>query len=245
MRQILVSLLCVTCFALSNAIALNQEQSEKIITKLESIIPDLKVDAISPSPIAGIYQVRSKTEIFFVTEQGDYLFYGSLLDLNKDKSIWDITEMQRRKVRLKLLAAVDPTSMIIFSPKTEKIGTVTVFTDIDCGYCQKLHGEIEALTEAGVEIRYLAFPRSGVGTESFDKSVSVWCADDPKDMITLAKKGQAIPEKSCENNPVAQQFTLGKDLGVRGTPTLVFDDGRLLSSYVPAVQLIKLVEGIR
>ena len=126
--------------------------------------------------------------------------------------------------------------MIVFGPEEAK-AFVYVFTDVDCYYCQKLHQEVPALKELGVEIRYLAYPRAGVGSPSYRKIASAWCAEDPNISLTALKAGEQIPDNVCENNPVAEQYMLGGQLGVSGTPALVTESGKLLPGYMPADKL--------
>jgi len=143
---------------------------------------------------------------------------------------------------LKLIAGLDETKMIVFSPEEVKY-TVTVFTDIDCPYCRKLHDEMEAYNKLGISIRYLAYPRAGVGSKSYDKIVAAWCSKDPKAAITLAKAGKEIKKEleDC-NDPVREHMDLVRVLGVTGTPALIFEDGTLVPGYVPAQRLITMLE---
>ena len=128
--------------------------------------------------------------------------------------------------------------MIVFAPKQSK-AHVYVFTDVDCYYCQKLHQEVPALEALGIEVRYLAYPRAGIGSDSYQKIASAWCADDPQDSLTILKAGGDIPSNVCEDNPIAQQFALGSDLGVKGTPALITEAGVLLPGYMPADKLAR------
>ena len=118
--------------------------------------------------------------------------------------------------------------------------TVTVFTDIDCGYCRKMHSQMAAYNKEGIKIRYLMFPREGVNSDSFNKAVAVWCADDRQDAMTKAKRGEEIARKTCDN-PVEAQFELGQKLGVRGTPSMILEDGEMIPGYVPPTQLAQLL----
>jgi len=111
-----------------------------------------------------------------------------------------------------------------------------VFTDIDCGYCRKLHGEIDQFNAKGITVRYLAFPRSGIGAPSYNKAVSVWCDKDPQAAMTRAKNGETLPKADCDN-PVKEQYELGQLIGVQGTPAIIMEDGALLPGYVPAAKL--------
>jgi len=130
-------------------------------------------------------------------------------------------------------------NMIIFPAKNSK-HTISVFTDIDCGYCRKLHNEIDQYNAKGITVRYLAFPRAGIGSPSYDKAVSVWCEKDRQAAMTRSKSGETLPKASCKN-PVAEEYELGQLLGVNGTPALVLDNGSLLPGYVPANRLVRVL----
>ena len=129
--------------------------------------------------------------------------------------------------------------MIVFSPVGTLKGTVTVFTDVDCFYCQKLHKEVPELNRLGIKVRYLAYPRAGLDSESYRKIATAWCAENPQDAITRLKARESLPENVCSQNPVAAHFQLGQQVGVTGTPALLLDDGTLVSGYMPAQQLVE------
>jgi thiol:disulfide interchange protein DsbC len=210
------------------------EQSvEKVVrASLSNAIPAAAIDQISPSPVDGISEVLVGMNVFYVSNDGKYVFEGKLIDLD---TRMDLTEQRLGKVRLQTLAGVDEDSMIVF-PAEKSRHTITVFTDIDCGYCRKLHNEISDYNAQGITVRYLSFPRSGPNTPSFNKAVSVWCADDRNAALTNAKAGKQLPEKDCKN-PVQDQFDLGMEMGVAGTPAILMENGALLPGYVPAKRL--------
>jgi thiol:disulfide interchange protein DsbC len=146
----------------------------------------------------------------------------------------------RNDTRRKAIEGVGEENMIVFSPQDPK-HTVTVFTDIDCGYCRKLHREIDSYENAGIKVRYLLFPRSGVDSPSYDKAVSVWCSEDRAKALTEAKQGKAVDKKECDN-PVREDIELGHSLGVTGTPTIVLENGRVVPGYVPAASLKRMLD---
>jgi len=206
---------------------------------LKKIIPGQTPDVIEETPYKGLYEVVYGSDIFYISEDGRYLFQGDMVDLKTQENL---TEGRRTKGRLKLMESATLDSKIRFIPekvKTEHV--VDVFTDVDCFYCQKLHSEMASYLEQGIEIRYLAFPRAGIGSHSYDKIVSVWCANDQQSEMTLAKNKQKPRERKCEN-PVKEHLALGRQVGVTGTPALVFEDGTLLPGYVPAAQLKKMLD---
>ena len=204
---------------------------------LQSLLPEFKADKISPSPIKGVSEVLIGPRLFYVTNDGKYLFQGSLIEI---ASRTDVSEERRKSIRLDAVNAIGEDNMIIF-PASKPRHTITVFTDIDCGYCRKLHKEIDQFNERGITVRYLMFPRSGVNTPSYYKAVSVWCEDDRNAALTDSKAGKTLPKASCDN-PVKAHMDLGRLLGVKGTPAIVLDDGELLPGYVPAVKLAKVLD---
>ncbi len=208
-----------------------------IVKAMKSIVPDFKADKISPSPIKGISEILIGPQLFYVTNDGKYLFQGSLIDI---KSRTDISEERRKSIRLDAVNAMGEDKMIIF-PASKPRHTITVFTDIDCGYCRKLHKEVDQYNEKGITVRYMMYPRSGVNTASYYKAVSVWCEDDRNAALTDSKSGKTLPKAECDN-PVKAHMDLGKLLGVKGTPAIVLDDGELLPGYVPAVRLSKQLD---
>jgi len=172
-----------------------------------------------------------------VTNDGKYLIQGSLIEV---KSRTDLSEVRRKAIRLDAVNAVGEDNMIIF-PARKPRHTITVFTDIDCGYCRKLHKEVGQFNDKGITVRYLMFPRSGVNTPSYYKAVSVWCEDDRNAALTESKAGKTLPKADCDN-PVKAHMELGKLLGVSGTPAIVLDDGELLPGYVPAVKMARMLD---
>jgi thiol:disulfide interchange protein DsbC len=200
--------------------------------------PEVSIDDIQPSPVAGIYQIPMGADMAYVSADGRYLFAGDLFEVDTRANI---TERSRSGNRSKLLAKLDDRDMIVFSPKDVK-HTITVFTDVDCGYCRKLHGQIDQLTKLGVRVRYAAYPRSGPGTDDWRKMEAVWCAKDRQTAITQAKLGQAVKGDNCGATPVSKQFELGEDLGVRGTPAIFTRSGEYIGGYLPPADLLKKLE---
>lgn len=203
---------------------------------LQRRLPDINVIAIETSPIPGLRTVQLQEGVtLYVTEDGSHAIAGVLYHLTEDGPV-DPAESRRAERRLELLSDIPMEQMIVFAPEEESRAVLNVFTDPDCGYCRKLHAEVPELTAFGIEVRYLAFPRAGIGSETYDRMVSAWCADDPHDAITTLKRGNAIPSRTCDN-PVAEQYEIGMRVGVRGTPTMVTADGELIGGYVPAADL--------
>ncbi|MCY4428343.1 MAG: DsbC family protein [Halieaceae bacterium] len=210
---------------------------ETIRGKLLQARPDFEITSITPSAAAGIYEVRlGPGQMIYSTADGKYFFLGDLFSV-ETSGLVNLAEQQRDEQRKELLAAIDPSEMIIFSPEKGAKASITVFTDVDCFYCQKLHREVPEMNAMGIEVRYLAYPRSGIGGESYRKIASAWCADDPHAAITRLKNLETIAENVCSGNPVAEQFALGQRMGVRGTPALVLEAGQMLPGYLPATEI--------
>jgi thiol:disulfide interchange protein DsbC len=194
---------------------------------------EVKVEDVRPSPIAGLYEVRSGTDVGYVSTDGRFYVDGDVFDM---ASKHNLTEDVRKKGRLALLAGVRDQDAIIFAPKSGAQHTVTVFTDVDCVHCRRMHSEIGELNRLGVRVRYLMFPRGGPGSDSWQKAQSVWCSADRQDALTRAKKGEKIAAGRCES-PVAAQYELGRELGITGTPGIVTDSGEYLAGYANAAYL--------
>ncbi len=205
-----------------------------IASKITQARPDLVVESVKPSVATGLYEVNIRGGLtVYSTEDGDFFVLGDLFAVTIDKLV-NVSEQQRDVVRKELLAEVAVDDMIVFAADGERRGVLTVFTDVDCFYCQKLHQEVPTLNKMGVEVRYMAYPRAGLGSESFRKIASAWCAENPQQAITDLKNRQDIPENVCPGNPVADQFMLGQKAGVNGTPALVLESGELVPGYMTA-----------
>lgn len=203
---------------------------------LQRRLPDVNVTLIEASPIPGLHMVEIEGGLMLhVTEDGSYAIAGVLYALT-DQGPVDPFEARKAAKRVALLADVPKDQMIVFAPEGETKGVLNVFTDPDCGFCRKLHADVPELNSYGIEVRYLAFPRMGIGSETYDRLVSAWCAEDPQEAITRLKLGRKISSKSCRN-PVAEHYAMGQVVGIEGTPTMVTADGELIDGYRPAAQL--------
>src|ERR1700726_781625 len=182
-----------------------------------------KLEDLQPAPIPGIYQFMQGAEISYLTADGKYFIDGNLYDMDSRENL---TEVLRARARVALIGAIPESQMMIFGPKNPQY-TITVFTDVDCGYCRQMHSEMAELNRLGVRVRYMFYPRTGPNTESWRKAEAVWCAADRNDALTRAKAGGPVDmsNKSCGPNPVAREYALGQSIGVRGTPAIVTESG--------------------
>lgn len=217
--------------------SVNAVSGEKEIkAALSEAIPQIQIKEVRPSKISGIYEVEDQTgQVLFTNDDATYLITGELYSTTAGK-LQNLSEIRRQEKRVGQLAGIAEKDKITFPAKGETKAKVAVFTDIDCGYCRKLHTEVPRMNELGIEVSYLAYPRAGIGSPSYDKAVSVWCAEDPLQAMTDAKAGRAVASAQCEN-PVANEYNLGNQMGVTGTPAILLEDGTLVPGYLPAEQL--------
>ena len=208
-----------------------------IQARLKQVLPEYKIDSITETPVPGVYEVMLGSQVVYISRDGRYMMQGRMIDLETRE---DLTEPRRSAARKQAVDQVGEDRMVIFSPDKPK-HTVTVFTDIDCGYCRKLHKEIDSYLKAGIRVRYVFFPRAGLGSESFNEAVSVWCAADRQQAMTDAKAGKPIEAKTCEN-PVIDHMQLGESLQISGTPAIVLESGDLVPGYVPAERLAAMLQ---
>lgn len=201
---------------------------------LKQLTPNADAAQIAPSVIPGLYQVTLGTRVLFMGDKGRYIFSGNLIDLKTRKNLTKAAENAQRK---KVLDSLDESKMIVYPAQGKAKRTITVFSDIDCPYCRKLHDDIPKLTSAGIKVRYLAYPRAGINSGSYKKAVSVWCAQNRRQALDSVMTGGQVPSKTCPN-PVKQDMQLAQLFDVNGTPSIVIDDGEFIPGYVPAKDLI-------
>lgn len=212
---------------------------QKIVERVQAQVPDIQVNNVRPAPMPGWYEVTLGAKLVYVSADARYLFFGGdLMDLKEGR---DLSDKPRQEARQAALAAISGKT-IEFAPTSGTKHVLYVFTDVDCPYCKKFHQEVGQLNKAGIAVRYLAFPRSGVDSATYKTMVSVWCAADPKEALTEAKAGKELAAASCPN-PVKEEFNLGRSMGVRGTPTILDAKGQELGGYIPANQLIRYFNG--
>ncbi len=216
------------------------KQVEVIKAKLAESFPAHTPDSVSKSPAEGLYEAVYGTQVIYVTEDARYVIQGAVMDLDDGKR--DITEVASSRARQKYMTQINEQESIAFGAEKSK-HTITVFTDIDCGYCRKLHNEMDQYASYGIKVNYLLFPRNGITSPSYAKAVSVWCSDDRAKALTRAKSGEELPAGNCDN-PVASHFELGQKIGVTGTPAILTAGGELMPGYIPAKQLAQRLDDL-
>jgi len=210
---------------------------QELTAKLLKAQPNIPIDHVVQTPMPGVLAVvlTDGTELYGSAD-GRFLFSGDMYSLDGN-NIVNLAETRRASKRLKLLQDPLFDDALVFAAKGQRKASINVFTDVDCGYCRKLHQEVPQLNAMGIEVRYLAYPRAGVGSDSYRKIASAWCSDNPNAALTKLKSGGTIASKVCQPNPVAEQFQLGQRMGISGTPAIILEDGRLLPGYMPAKEL--------
>lgn len=236
--QYALSCLLLVSASFSFAEAASEQAKQLIQQKFSRSNAALKIESIEKSQINGFYNVQiDNGPLLYVSEDASYFFAGELYSFQGNRMV-NLTDQDSSRSRTELLKEFNPAEMVIFSPKlpVKTKSYITVYTDVDCFYCQKLHKEVPELNARGIEVRYVAFPRAGVNSDSARKLVSAWCSDNPQEAITRLKNRQPIEDKVCDN-PVAKQYQLGKRMGITGTPAIIFPDGTLVPGYRPAKDL--------
>ena len=212
--------------------------ADKVIKSMEAIQTQVKIVSIKQSPSPALYTLLMEdgNEVY-ATADGAFILAGQLF-WNVDGKATNLTELAQKKAALEKLASVKESDMIIY-PAEKKKTVITVFTDVDCPYCQVLHKDVPKLNAAGIEIRYLAYPRMGLNTETYKKMEQVWCSKDRRQALDIAKSSNLTATDTCEN-PVADQYHLAGKLGIRGTPTIFLENGERVGGYAPPERLIKM-----
>ena len=207
-----------------------QENKSILLAALLDGFPEANDAKIAESSIQGLYTISIGSQIFYMSQNGKFILQGDIYDAETGANL---TERDRISARKDFLNQLDEEEMVIFAPDDFK-HTVTVFTDVDCGYCRKFHSEIDEVMEQGIRVRYLFFPRNGPDNESWEKAEQVWCSQDRQKAITRAKQGKSLSAKICSKTPVQKHYSVGQMFMVQGTPTMVSDKGKIIVGYVPA-----------
>lgn len=237
MKRLLgVCLLNAIALLLPGLAAAEPTSLDDVRAKFVERFPHVKPENVTAGPIEGILIVRQGTMVVYLSEDGRYLFQGDLIDLDTNVNL---TDKEASFARKDIMDGVDEKTMIVFGPD-EPQHSVAIFTDIDCGFCRKLHSEIDQYVAEGIEVRYMLYPRGGPGSPSWKKAEEVACAADRNEAITLAKNDKPVVAKACPAAAtVAEHYRLGQEVGLRGTPAMVLGDGELVSGYLPANELAR------
>lgn len=231
--------LLLTVLVAAAASATADSSTESVRQAIRKVSPEVEIQDLAASAIPGMYRATLSGVAGYVTADGRHFITGDLFDV---KSRTNLSEQERNLTHQELLRGADLSDAIVFAPKDVKY-TITVFTDVDCGYCRKLHSEIAQYNERGIAVRYVAYPRSGPKSESWDKMEAVWCDKDPAAALTRAKRGEAVTKSAdCKTTAVSRDYALAAKFLIQGTPLIVLEDGRTIGGYVSAPRLLAMLE---
>ncbi|MDO9451352.1 MAG: DsbC family protein [Stagnimonas sp.] len=211
--------------------------ADQLKEKLHALMPDLALDAVRPSAIPGLFEVQRGALFGYVTADGRFLISGDLINLETGE---ELTEASRKQMRLDMLAGLGDQYVAFDPPGGKAQNIVTVFVDVDCGYCRKLHDELPSYNALGIGFHYVFFPRAGLGSDSERQLDAAWCSPDRKSATTRAIHGEKFTAKTCDT-PTKQHYELAAKLGVRGTPMMILPTGDIVNGYVPAAQLAERI----
>jgi len=233
-----LSLIIGGCIA-GLAIAQEKTGEEKLREAMALRAPDMPITSITESVLPGIYELISGGQVYYLSPDARFLVDGSIIDL---ESKANISEERRGGLQLALINAIPEEQMVVFNNESGTAErSITVFTDSDCGYCRKLHEEVDLITGANIKVRYLLYPRAGIGSSSAKDLENVWCADDQQEAMTIAKQGGSLTDATC-SNPIESHLSLGREVGLRGTPLIYLDNGTKVPGYRPASDIIEMIE---
>ncbi len=233
-----IAVYCVSML-LSQALAAEvSEELQHVRDKVTGMFDSIEPEHVNASPIDGWYMIQKGSTVAYITEDGRYLLQGDLIDLDNEINL---TEASRSQSRRELMASVIADNSITFSPAETKY-SVSVFTDVECTYCRRLHSQIDEYLAHGIEVRYLLYPRNGPASRSWNTSEEVWCATDRRNALTMAKLDRKFESSSCDASIIQDNYVLGKAVGLSGTPAIVFDNGTLIGGYLPPDALRERLE---
>jgi thiol:disulfide interchange protein DsbC len=216
-----------------SAAVADDAELETVRAKMSGMFEAIEPENVTSSPIDGWYTIQQGSIVAYVSADGRYLLQGDLIDLENQVNL---TEESRNETRHKLVSALADDQSIVFSPADIK-HSVTIFTDIDCTYCRKLHSQIDEYLDLGIQVRYALYPRNGPASKAWTKSEQVWCAADRNQALTSAKLDRAFKSSQCDASVISEHYSLGQDIGLSGTPAIVLEDGTLIGGYLPPAQL--------
>ena len=235
------SLLTISLMAASPLFAADDEELEAVRAKIDSVFQHIAPENVNRSAVDGWYTVHKGAVVAYISADGRYLLQGDMIDLDNQVNL---SEKTRNTARQDLMSSLEDDHTILFSPSEVK-HRVTVFTDIDCTYCRKLHSQIDEYMAAGIEVRYLMYPRNGPTSSSWGTSENVWCASNRNNALTAAKQDREFESQKCDASTISEHYMLGQTIGLTGTPAIVFDDGTLVSGYLPPATLASRLQSMQ
>ncbi|WP_151705224.1 DsbC family protein [Nitrincola alkalilacustris] len=243
MNKLMLAAVLLVSLVGNTAMAVSDEVRDVLVQQLQKVDSRLLVKSIQDSALPGLYEVVLEGgDFLYMDQEGKHFVVGHLYEINDDAGMVNLTEKAQDLMRVEVLSQVPASEQIIYPAQGERKATILVFTDVDCPYCRRIHEEIPELSKMGVQVNYLAFPRGGPNTATYNTMVSIWCGegDERNELMDKVKGGLTISNKSCDN-AVLDQFRVGQSVGVTGTPAIVLENGALLPGYMPAARLAQVL----
>ena len=228
-----IALIWLAATVVAGATASEDSDLEKARERVSAQFDEIEPQHVNPGPVPGWFTIRKGAIVAYISSDGRFLMQGDMIDLDLQVNL---SEIERNKARVEMMAEIPESQMITFSPENPEF-SIMIFTDIDCGYCRRLHAQIEGYMDEGIEINYLLYPRGGPASESWVKAEQVWCASDRNEALTLAKLEKDFETHSCDSSTVNKHYAIGRDVGLTGTPAIILPDGSLMPGYLPPDQL--------
>ncbi|OLS61316.1 bifunctional protein-disulfide isomerase/oxidoreductase DsbC [Pseudomonas putida] len=235
----LIQTLAAAALALVTPFAVADDAEKAIRDTLKTLDSEIPVESIGKSPLSSLYEVKLQGgRVLYASADGQFVLQGNMYQLENGKPV-NLTEKAERQGIAKTINSIPTSEMVVYPAKGQAKSHITVFTDTTCPYCHKLHEEVAELNKLGVEVRYVAFPRQGLGSPGDEQLQAVWCSKDRNSALDNMIGGKEIKAAKCEN-PVSKQFAMGQSIGVNGTPAIVLEDGQVIPGYQPAKQVAAL-----
>lgn len=238
MSRISLFLFAAAIFAVAPVTQADDADLELVRQKVGEMFEMIDPEDVGPSPIDGWYMIHKGSIVVYVSADGRYMFQGDLIDLDLRENL---SEAVRNDTRREMISTVSNDQAIVFSPEEVKF-SVSIFTDIDCVYCRRLHAQIDQYLAHGIEVRYLMYPRGGPASPAWTAAEQVWCASDQQNALTMAKLDQEFATNECDATMIQNHYVMGRDVGLSGTPAIVFDDGTLVAGYMAPDQLLAMLQ---
>ena len=233
-----VAALAITLITVAGTLPALAEGTDELEAQISKHLPELQITSIADTPVDGVYELISGGQIYYIGDGGRYIIDGEMIDLETRDNL---TNQRLGSIHIGLINAMDEGDMLVYTPEKNTGRSITVFTDTTCGFCRKLHQELDQILDAGIAVRYLLFPRAGLGSAAHQSLESVWCADNPQKAMTLAKTGGRVKDANC-TNPIESHVALAQQVGLRGTPLIYLDTGAQVPGYRAAQELVRMVK---
>jgi thiol:disulfide interchange protein DsbC len=223
--------IAAVCFA---AVTLNfaayaDQTADDIRSALQARMPDIEIKSIAKAPIAGLYEVNLGSRIIYSDSNGDYVIVGDLVDTKTRANLSEARMAELNKVDFARLPLVDAVKVV----KGNGSRKMVVFSDPDCPYCRQLETTISSIDDVTV----YTFLYPVLSPDSLAKSRAIWCAPDRARTWEAWMQDHRVPEPApviCDTSAIDNNLALGREMGVRGTPTIILANGRRLPGAVSA-----------